>query len=309
MKETIYPQTTDERAKEADKLFLEFAVKKCSLTLSGEEILSQTQRLLREIADERSETSLEDTQKSEKDAKLPAPAADAADEGEASDGEYDVSGEAAEEPDQAALKKQGKKKQAFWGDLLFYGVLIALIVGVALLANGSAQGPRSFAGFTMQTVLTSSMESVYPKGSLVISRYTEPDALEIGDDITFMTNETTTVTHRIIGITEDYADTGQRAFQTQGVMNSSPDSQLVPAVNVVGKVVFHSLAAGKIAAFLESYWPLLLFFLVILAILTRVLKYIYRKDGKKENSEAKNQRLVQQAFLHEGKQKSKEKQA
>ena len=137
MKETIDPQTTDEHAKEADKLFLEFAVKKCALTLSGEEILSQTQRLLREIEDERSKTSLEDMQKSENDAKLPVPATDAADEGEASDGKYDESGEAAEEPNHAALKKQRKKKKASWGDLLFYGVLIALIVGVALLANGS----------------------------------------------------------------------------------------------------------------------------------------------------------------------------
>lgn len=163
--------------------------------------------------------------------------------------------------------------------------MIALIIGVAVLAKGSERGPRSFAGFTAQTVLTSSMESVIPKGSLVISRYTDPNTLAIGDDITFMTNETTTVTHRIIGITEKYGDTGQRAFQTQGVMNSSPDSQLVPAVNVVGKVVFHSLTAGKIAAFLESYWPLLLFFIVILAVLTRVLRYIYRKDGKKEDKE------------------------
>lgn len=86
-------------------------------------------------------------------------------------------------------------------------------------------------------------EDVYSKAAPVVSRRTDPSTLEIGDDITFMTGETTTVTHRIIGIVENYADTGQRAFQTQGVMNRTPDSQLVPAVNVVGKVVFHSLAA------------------------------------------------------------------
>lgn len=194
------------------------------------------------------------------------------------------------------LWKSGrKKKKSFWGDLLFYGVLIALIIGVAVLAKGSAQGPRSFAGFTAQTVLTSSMESVIPKGSLVISRYTDPNTLQIGDDITFMTNETTTVTHRIIGITEKYGDTGQRAFQTQGVMNASPDSQLVPAANVVGKVVFHSLTAGKIAAFLESYWPLLLFFIIVIAVLIHVLKHIYRKDGGRTDKE--NQKRGKSFFL------------
>lgn len=277
-----YPQTADEHARETDKLFLEFAIKKCSLTLSREEILSQTERLLNEITDEKVEAILTEYRESKKDAMISQPAAD---EGTVSGRSRDAPEPVPAETGEAALEKQQKKRKSFWGDLLFYAVLIALIIGVAVLAKGSERGPRSFAGFTAQTVLTSSMESVIPKGSLVISRYTDPNTLAIGDDITFMTNETTTVTHRIIGITEKYGDTGQRAFQTQGVMNSSPDSQLVPAANVVGKVVFHSLTAGKIAAFLESYWPLLLFFIVILAVLTRVLRYIYRKDGKKEDKE------------------------
>ena len=142
------------------------------------------------------------------------------------------------ESGKAVSEKQKKKKAFLWGDLLFYGVLIALIAGVVLLSGSGKQGPRSFGGFTMQTVLTSSMESEFPKGSLVISRHTDPNTLQIGDDITFMASETTTISHRIIGIVENYADTGQRAFQTQGVMNAAPDSELVPAVNVVGKVIF-----------------------------------------------------------------------
>ena len=44
---------------------------------------------------------------------------------------------------------------------------------------------------------------------------------------------------RIVGIIENYENTGQRAFTTQGIMNAQPDKQPVPAVNVVGKVVFH----------------------------------------------------------------------
>ena len=66
-----------------------------------------------------------------------------------------------------------------------------------------------------------------------------PNTLQIGDDITYMANQTTSVTHRIVGIMENYENTGQRAFEAQGVMNSEPDRQPVPAVNVVGKVVYH----------------------------------------------------------------------
>ena len=123
MDENEYQKIIKENMRTSDMLFLEYAVKKCSLTMSKEDILAHTERLLRELAGE---------------------------------------------------------------------------------------------------------EDVYPKGAPVVSRRTDPSTLEIGDDITFMTGETTTVTHRIIGIVENYADTGQRAFQTQSVMNRTPDSQLVP---------------------------------------------------------------------------------
>ena len=61
-----------------------------------------------------------------------------------------------------------------------------------------------------------------------------------------------------------------------------------PAVNAVGKAVFHSLAAGKAVDFLKGSWPLLLFFLVLLAVLVRVLKYIYRKDDGQSGGTGKH---------------------
>ena len=55
----------------------------------------------------------------------------------------------------------------------------------------------------------------------------------MGDDITYLASSTTTVTHRIVDITGSYEDTGERAFQTQGIENPEPDEALVPAGNVV----------------------------------------------------------------------------
>lgn len=317
-------QIPSERERESDRLFLEFAVKKCALTLSKAEILILTEQFLamspdREVdailaeygrdpkrtapaPDVPEETPNVSTVLSEDEESAVHPPTPASDNPQLPDIDWEMSAVLPPKKSERGRNKLQKKKKSIFGDLLFYGVLIALIVGVVILTGSGQQGPHSLAGFTIQTVLTSSMESVYPKGSLVISRYTEPDTLEIGDDITFMTNETTTVTHRITGIVEDYADTGQRAFQTQGVMNAQPDSQLVPAVNVVGKVVFHSYAAGKAVDFLGNYWPLLLFFLVILAVLTRVLIYIYRKDNntsdtRQKLSQAPRQKPVQKTVF------------
>ena len=50
MKENDYLQTADEHTRASDRLFLEFAIKKCSLTLSRDEILSETERLLKAMA-------------------------------------------------------------------------------------------------------------------------------------------------------------------------------------------------------------------------------------------------------------------
>ena len=283
-----HKKTTEENLIESDKLFLEYAVKKCSLTLSKEEILSRTQWVLNELPGENEEENSPQGKEHKIDL-----VTDVYVSPESEPDKSDEVKSVTEVTDENVSEKQRKKKKAIFGDLLFYGVLVALIVGAILLTGNGGQGPRSFAGFTAQTVLTSSMESVYPKGSLVISQRTDPNTLEIGDDITFMTSETTTVTHRIIGIVENYAETEQRAFQTQGVMNQNPDSQLVPAVNVVGKVVFHSYAAGRIVDFVKNTWPLLLFFLVLLTVLIRVLKYIYRKDdGKTDNAEKKKKPKV-----------------
>ncbi|MFQ9798453.1 MAG: hypothetical protein ACLR23_05460 [Clostridia bacterium] len=48
------------------------------------------------------------------------------------------------------------------GDVVFYLVLIAVVVGV-LFISGKESGPKSFAGYSAFTVLSGSMESEIPK--------------------------------------------------------------------------------------------------------------------------------------------------
>ena len=167
------------------------------------------------------------------------------------------------------------------GECVFYSLLLLLILSAVFVRTTSDGSPRSFAGFTGMIVLTESMQSEIPKGSLVIAQQVDPETLQIGDDITYMANQTTSVTHRIVGITENYENTGQRAFQTQGIMNDQPDSQPVPAVNVVGKVVFHSETLGVVASFIGSCWPLLLFALAVVFVLIYVLGRIFKNPPKK----------------------------
>jgi len=170
-------------------------------------------------------------------------------------------------------------------DAVFYLLIALMVLGTVLIRSGSSGKPITIAGYSAFTVLTSSMEEVIPKGSLVVTKSVDADTLKIGDDITYMSGPSSTITHRIVGITEKYLDTNERAFITQGVMNPNADKNPVPAVNVVGKVVLHSKTLGDMASFAKNNWPILLFVLVVLMVLYYVLKRIFRKETPEEETE------------------------
>lgn len=190
--------------------------------------------------------------------------------------------ETAGETDFQPQKPEARSKWKSWlAEIAFYAVLIGVVVGVASLKGGAeSQGPKSVAGLSAFTVLSSSMESVIPKGSLVVTIRTDPKKLKIGDDVTYLASQSTTITHRIVGIIENYEDTGQRAFETKGVDNQSPDSRPVPAVNVVGKVIFHSYLVGKAASFVGEHWVVILLLAFLLFGFAKTLKGAFGKPKK-----------------------------
>ncbi len=162
----------------------------------------------------------------------------------------------------------------FLGDVLFY---LFLVVFVAVVAVWNSNGlPKVFFGYSAFTVLTSSMEDVIPKGSLIIAKQVPPEELKIGDDISYLAGETTVITHRIVGIESDYLEEGQLGFQTKGTMNLEPDALVVPQINVIGKVIYHSQCAGTIVNFIRAHWPLLIFITFVILLLIKVLIMIYR---------------------------------
>ncbi len=183
------------------------------------------------------------------------------------------------------MKKQHTKN--IISDLLFYGILISLVVASLAISGGNGAGPRMFGDYSAFVVLTGSMEEVIPKGSLVVTKKVDPLELNVGDDITYMVSESTTVTHRIIEVEENYLGTGERAFRTQGVMNKDPDRNLVATVNVVGKVIYHNKALGTVVNYGQDNWPLIIFFICIFLFFVKTVDFILRKDetGKKRTLE------------------------
>lgn len=184
--------------------------------------------------------------------------------------------EAEQEPGEP---ERSKKHVGKWvEDVAFYLFLIVLVISVAFLKDGDNGAPKSLAGFSAFTVLTGSMQDEIPQGALVITKQIDPKELKIRDDITYLSGPTTTITHRIVGIIENYQNTGQRAFETQGIMNSKPDEQPVPAGNIVGKVIFHSYGLGRVFSILSEHWLIFLILMVLTAALIKTLKIVFHRD-------------------------------
>ncbi|CAD5896355.1 putative Type I signal peptidase [Carnobacterium maltaromaticum] len=160
----------------------------------------------------------------------------------------------------------GKKNR--FETVFFYSLLLFIVVAMSAAFNGKSDSgvPRNIVGYAPMTILTRSMQSVYPQHSLVVTKVTEPKELAIGDDITYIKENNTTVTHRIIGINENYMDTGERGFETKGVENPRKDEEVIRAENVIGKVVFSSIVLGEILLFVREK-------LVLTAITVIVLIY------------------------------------
>ncbi len=170
-------------------------------------------------------------------------------------------------------------RRGFWLDLAYYVLLAALVVGAFLFRGVGGGQPVSLLGFSAMQVLTTSMGEELPQGSLIVVRSVDPNSLKLGDDITYLAGQNTTITHRIIDITENYSGSGQRAFLTQGVANSEPDSLRIPAANVVGKVIFHSLYLGLALGFVRDHWIWLAVLLVLGLGLMKALGVVSKESG------------------------------
>ncbi|CAD5901655.1 signal peptidase I [Carnobacterium maltaromaticum] len=182
-------------------------------------------------------------------------------------------------------KRSDEIKKSRFETVFFYSLLLFIVIAMSAVFNGkSASGvPRNIVGYAPMTILTKSMQSVYPQHSLVVTKVTEPKELVIGDDITYIKENNTTVTHRIIGINENYMDTGERGFETKGVENPRKDEEVIRAENVIGKVVFSSIVLGKILLFVRENLVLtaitvIVFIYFIDALVHYIRSYLLKKN-------------------------------
>ena len=125
-------------------------------------------------------------------------------------------------------------------------ILVALVVILALLLVGAR-----VVGLQVFTVLSGSMEPTYHTGSLIYVKEVDPYTIEVGKPITFMLNEDTVVTHRVVGIVPDEEDPTVIRFRTKGDANEAEDGGLVHYKNVIGTPIFSIPYLGYVAEYIQ----------------------------------------------------------
>ena len=163
-------------------------------------------------------------------------------------------------------------------------VTTLLVVAVVLLAIALA-GVRLF-GLQVYTVLSGSMEPAYHVGALLYDKKVDPAQLRPGDVITFMLDEETIVTHRIVEVVPDEEDPSVIRFRTKGDANAAEDGSLVHYKNVLGTPVFTIPKLGYFANFVQQPPGLYVAIafgavLVLLAFLPDLLGDDKKKKGKR----------------------------
>ena len=125
-------------------------------------------------------------------------------------------------------------------------LVILVVIGAMLLGGVRVLGYQVF------TVLSGSMEPVYHTGSLIYVKDVDYRDLGEGDVITFMLNEDTVATHRIVGVVPDEADPSVIRYRTKGDANDAEDGALVHYKNVIGTPVFTIPKLGYVANYIQN---------------------------------------------------------
>lgn len=184
------------------------------------------------------------------------------------------------------VNDMGKAVKKIWN------IITSIIVALAVLLAIALVGVRLI-GFQVFTVLSGSMEPTYHVGSLIYVKDVDYTELEAGDVITFMLDEDTVATHRIVEVVPDETDSSVLRFKTKGDANAAEDGSLVHHKNVIGTPVFTIPKLGYVANYIQN--PPGMYVAISAGAVLLLLVFLpdlFSKD-EKEETKKKGKRLEQ----------------
>ena len=182
----------------------------------------------------------------------------------------------------------------FVAKIFLYSILVILIL-VALafmlyfvdMQVNAKKGIDKQPLFGAYIIISPSMVPTINVYDAIVIKREEPDELEVGDIITFLSSDSRysglTITHRIVGI--EKSKTGELYFRTKGDNNNTEDSSLVKGADIYGKVMLRIPKIGYIQALLTNAigWVLLVVVPCLGVVIYDIIK-IFKSIGKGKSS-------------------------
>ena len=145
-------------------------------------------------------------------------------------------------------------------------VMILAVLLALTLVGGRLFGMQTYA------VLSGSMEPAYPTGALLYVRKVDPADIQPGQVITFLLDEHTVATHRVVEVIPDPEEAGIYRYRTKGDANEAADAGLVHCKNVLGTPVASIPYLGYVITWIQNppgtyYAIALALFMVLLMLL------------------------------------------
>ena len=188
-------------------------------------------------------------------------------------------------PGEKQAKRRSRDVFAFISNIVFY--LAVVMIMITVLTSGTENGaPKTIFGYSYFTVISKSMQDEIPKGSFILVKDRDAKSLKVGDTITYIRDRNTSVTHKIVDIFENYNKSGARGFQTKGVNNANPDSDIVYEANIVGKVILAIPVLGAAMSWLAANVYLVFVIFGLCVIISFCIRGLLVKPVRRKAREA-----------------------
>jgi len=164
------------------------------------------------------------------------------------------------------------------------GLLVNVVVALALVGVILLFILPRLLNWEIQVVLSGSMEPALPVGSAILVRPVDPQAVSVGDIITYRQKGSTDfVTHRVVEVNHEGS---ALSFRTQGDANEGPDPVAVAPDAVKGRVWASIPYLGYVARYARHLWGFLFLVgvpgaFIISGELWNILKAVRREKRKR----------------------------
>lgn len=170
----------------------------------------------------------------------------------------------------------------FKGIMYAFVVLLIFVIIVQKVSNNSL----SVGGFRVFMVVSGSMVDEYNIGDILISKRTDAEDIDVGDNVTYLGEKSNLkdliVTHKVIH--KEVRD-GQTYFITKGVANNIPDPEISYS-QVYGKVVYKTAILslfGKLMNNRVVYY--ITFMLVAIIISVEIISSMFSSKDENDGKE------------------------